>query len=88
MNNKNKFRAFMGYQTGDFGNTPAVYTDSADFETKKEANAWINKMFNSGCDFDCSMIEEITEENDLFQIEEYEEQEKTRLELGIPKNLY
>ncbi len=88
MNNKNKFRAFMGYLTGDFDNNPAVYTDSADFKTIEEANDWISTMYNAGCDFDTSSIEEITDESDLAQIEAWEEQEMTRLEIGIPKNLY
>jgi hypothetical protein len=88
MTNNKKFRAFMGYQTGDFDNAPAIYTDSADFLTEEEANTWILSMYDADLGFECSTIELLVQDSDLAQIEEYEQQEQMRFELGIPKNLY
>ena len=78
----------MGYQTGDFDNSPSVYTQSESFETKEQAEQWVLEMYHSGYEFDCSYIEDMSEEQYLAQIDEYEQQEQTRLELGIPKNLF
>jgi hypothetical protein len=82
------YRAFMGYQTGDFDNAPNIYTDSADFHTEQEATKWILQMYDSDLGFDCATVEKMFENSDMAQIEEYEQQEQARLELGIPKNLF
>ncbi len=88
MTNNKTFRAHMGYRTGDHDNAPSVYTEYMDFDTRHEAENWISKMWRADLGFDASEIEEIIKDSDLAQIEEYEQQEQMRFELGIPKNLY
>ena len=83
------YKAFLGYKTSDHDNAPLVFPTSKVFNSKQEAEEWIDFTFKSE-EYDSAEIEEISEEDAALeeQIAEYEEREEIRSEFGIPKWIY
>ena len=79
------YKAFVGYQIDD--NENAVFDMSAEFESKSEAEDWVEFMLNMNGEYDFATIEE-AEDNFEAQVDEFEAQEEARLELGIPKGIF
>jgi hypothetical protein len=79
------FKAFVGYQIDD--NDNAIFDASADFESKSEAQDWVEFMLNMNGEYDFATIEEVADDFES-QVNEFEAQEEARRELGIPKDVF
>jgi len=79
------YKAFVGYQIDD--NENAVFDMSAEFESKSEAEDWVEFMLNMDAEYDFATIEEVADDFET-QVAEFEAQEEARLELGIPKGIF
>jgi len=79
------YKAFVGYQIDD--NENAVFDMSAEFESKSEAQDWVEFMLNMNGEYDFATVEEVAD-NFEAQVAEFEAQEEARLELGIPKGIF
>ena len=79
------YKAFVGYQIDD--NENAVFDMSAEFESKSEAEDWVEFMLNMDGEYDFATIEEVADDFKA-QVDEFEAQEEARLKLGIPKGIF
>jgi len=79
------YKAFVGYQIDD--NENAVYAEFSFFESKSEAEDWVEFMLNMDGEYDFATIEEVADDFEA-QVDEFEAQEEARLELGIPKGIF
>ena len=79
------YKAFVGYQIDD--NENAVFDISAEFESKSEAEDWVEFMLNMDGEYDFATIEEVADDFKA-QVDEFEAQEEARLKLGIPKGIF
>jgi hypothetical protein len=60
------YKTFLGYKTADHDNSPSVFTIYKIFNSKPEAEEWINYSFKNE-QYDAAEIEEINGEDDIFE---------------------